>query len=112
MPHPRFSATTLVAPLSCAVFALSVLAAAGHGPSSKNSQIKAGAALFQKNCMMCHGANAKGGKFAPKLAGIKASNAKIIKTVTNGKPPKMPKFGSRLKTAEIKSIIAYLKSLK
>lgn len=112
MSQSNRTSSIILAALTTAVLALSMSAVAGHGPASKRNSVKAGAELFQKNCMGCHGANAAGGKFAPKLAGTKMSEKKFVTVVTNGKDRKMPKFGGKLKPAEIKSIYAYVKSLK
>ena len=39
------------------------------------------------------------------------SDAELAQTITNGKN-KMPKYGSSLKTEDIKGLVAYIRSLK
>src|SRR5579863_2005396 len=103
--------TIALAVVSATVFVCSLSplrVSAGPGGASKAAKaklVKAGKELFTKNCMVCHGANAKGTKTAPKLAGTKASDARITKMVTNGKPGQMPAFGGKLKPADIKALI-------
>ena len=84
---------------------------AGPSSAAKSKLVKSGKALFAKNCVSCHGANGKGGG-GPKLQGITMSDARITKMVKNGKPGQMPAFGGKLKAADIKALIAYLRSLK
>ena len=110
--HPRSITLSL---LSATVFAVSMgvqQVFAGPGSTASTAKlIKAGKGLFTKNCVSCHGANAKGGE-GPNLQGITMSDARITKMVNNGKPGQMPAFGDKLKAADIKAVIAYLRSLK
>ena len=70
--------------------------------------------LFKSKCAMCHGADGK------KTAGHdftsadvqKESDADLTAVITNGKPPKMPKYGDKLKPEEIKGLVAYIRTLK
>ena len=115
MQHRSFRSIALSL-ISAAVFAVSMgLQSSSAGPNSaaaKAKLVKAGKALYTKNCQPCHAENGKGGKKAPKLQGITASDARITKMVTNGKPGQMPAFGEKLKPTDIKALIAYLRSLK
>ena len=82
-------------------------------PQSANAQ-DASAALFKSKCAMCHGADGKktaGHDFTS--AGVqKESDADLTAVITNGKPPKMPKYGDKLKPEEIKGLVAYIRTLK
>jgi mono/diheme cytochrome c family protein len=73
-----------------------------------------GAALYKSKCAMCHGAD--GAKAAGHdLSGAdfqKKSDADITAVITDGKPPKMPKYGDKLKPEEIKGLVAYIRTLK
>jgi mono/diheme cytochrome c family protein len=82
-------------------------------PASANAQ-DASEALYKSKCAMCHGADGK------KAAGHDLSSADVQKqsdadlnaVITNGKPPKMPKYGDKLKPEEIKGLVSYIRTLK
>lgn len=71
-------------------------------------------AIYKSKCAMCHGADGK------KAAGHdlsgpdvqKQSDADLNAVITNGKPPKMPKYGDKLKPEEIQGLVAYIRTLK
>jgi len=71
-------------------------------------------AVYKSKCAMCHGADGK------KAAGHdlsgpdvqKESDADLNAVITNGKPPKMPKYGDKLKPEEIQGLVAYVRTLK
>ena len=79
-----------------------------------------GADIYKSKCLMCHGATGLGdtgaGK-ALKAASFKdptivnASDADLIAAVKNGKG-KMPANNGKLTDAQIKSAIAYVRSLQ
>jgi len=75
-----------------------------------------GATLFKQKCASCHGPDGKGktkmGQVmgAKDLTGIKATEAEIEKTITDGKPgTKMLAYKGKLSEAEIKALAAYVK---
>lgn len=79
----------------------------GGGPVAENAS---GAEIFQAKCG-CHGPGGAGGK-APNLTKVGSrSNDDLYKIIHDGKE-KMPAFGSQLKEAQIKKVVAYLKQLK
>ncbi|MFY9905145.1 MAG: cytochrome c [Terriglobales bacterium] len=71
-------------------------------------------ALYKSKCAMCHGAD--GAKAAGHdLSGAdvqKKSDADLDAVITDGKPPKMPKYGDKLKPEEVKGLVAYIRTLK
>jgi cytochrome c6 len=78
-----------------------------------------GAANYKAKCAMCHGADGKGDTPIGKKMGIhdfasaevqKASDADLIATITKGKN-KMPAYENKLSAAQIKEIVAYIRSL-
>jgi cbb3-type cytochrome c oxidase subunit III len=78
-----------------------------------------GAAIFKKNCTMCHGADGKGFSAlkTPNFTDPKwqsSTKAKEMREVIkNGKKgTAMPAFGGQLKDEEISAVIAYIRSLK
>jgi cytochrome c oxidase cbb3-type subunit 3 len=80
-------------------------------PARPEQPAKRGHDLFVKNCSPCHGANAQGGE-GPNLHGLKLNDQRISTTIQHGIQGEMPAFGDKFKGADIKTIIAYLRSLK
>jgi cytochrome c6 len=72
------------------------------------------AATYKAKCAMCHGADGKGGKMGTRdfaSADVKAeSDAQLVDIVTKGKG-KMPSYSGKLKDAEIKDLVAYIRTL-
>ena len=81
-------------------------------PSSKID----GAGLFAaQKCATCHGADGKGKvKGTPNFTDAawqkKETDADLTEDIKLGKPPKMPAFGAKLSDAEIKAVIAYIRT--
>lgn len=78
------------------------------------------AAIFQKRCVMCHGANGNGNTPTGKALKtidfhdpevVKMSDADLATLIGNGKKM-MPAFGSRLSTADIDSMVSYIRTLQ
>ena len=76
----------------------------------------AAADLFKSKCAMCHGPDGKGKMAGTKDLGSaevqKASDADLTATMTKGKPPKMPAYDGKLTADQIKSLVAYVRTLK
>ncbi|MGA2409957.1 MAG: cytochrome c [Candidatus Binataceae bacterium] len=89
-----------------------------------------GAKLFAQHCARCHGKGGKGDgpdlaklhldsppdDFTDKALNAELSDYKIIKIVTGGgkavdKSPQMPAFGSKLSAAQIKDLMAFIRTL-
>ena len=82
-----------------------------------------GAALYQKHCASCHG---KDGKGNPKMAKmfkvdpaeldltgpktVKATDADLVKIITEGEGKKMPAFGKKMTAAQIKDVVAAIRA--
>jgi mono/diheme cytochrome c family protein len=107
----------IVGPL-CVVVALAFMGPAGARASARHARSgqsvdkdsASGRQLFLQNCARCHGNDAKG-KNGPRLVGKSLSLDEIEKTVTDGRPPKMPSFGKQLSSTEVKAVSAYVRSL-
>src|SRR5205085_5359512 len=77
-----------------------------------------GAALYEaRNCNVCHGADGKGNaqmKNVPNFTDAawqrKTTDAEMINVIRNGKPP-MPAYTKQLTDEQVKSVIAYIRSL-
>jgi cytochrome c oxidase cbb3-type subunit 3 len=77
-----------------------------------------GAAIFRRNCMMCHAADGKGSDAfkTPNFTDAKwqssTKDKEMREAIKNGKKgTAMPGFGDRLKDEEISAVIAYIRSL-
>ena len=79
-----------------------------------------GAALFKARCAMCHGPDCSGQTPVGKSLKVrnlgsadvqKQSDAELSKTILDGKN-KMPANKGKLSDAEVKALIAHIRSLK
>ena len=75
------------------------------------TQSKAGASLFGRNCAHCHGDDAKGDE-GPNLYDLTRSDTRLTKIIKEGIKGEMPKFASKFSEADIQSLIAFLRTLK
>jgi len=75
------------------------------------TQTKAGASLFGRNCAHCHGDDAKGDE-GPSLYDLTRSDARLTKIIKEGIKGEMPKFASKFSEVDIQSLIAFLRTLK
>jgi cbb3-type cytochrome c oxidase subunit III len=78
-----------------------------------------GAAIFKRNCMMCHGADGKGfpalktPDFTDPKWQSSTKDKEMREVIKNGKKgTAMAAFGDQLKDEEISAVIAYVRSLK
>ena len=91
---------------------------------ARGADLAPGQKIFEGKCTQCHGKDAKGVpkmakvlKVDPSAVDLTSDAASKLKaeemelTVTNGKK-KMPKFKGKLTEAEIKDVVAYIKSLQ
>jgi len=79
--------------------------------ASSVSSAEQGRKLFEKNCAHCHGDDARGDE-GPDLHNLALSDARITKRIKEGIKGEMPKFASKLNDEDIRSLIAYLRSLE
>ncbi len=96
---------------------------AAQAPATPES-IAAGQQLYLKNCASCHGRNGQGGPgndlipAAPSLTGDKwdhgSTDQAIFDNIKNGIAPdfNMVPFKDKLKDDEIRSIVAFIRSLE
>ena len=79
-----------------------------------------GAKIFKANCVLCHAADGRGNTTAGKALKAKdlqsdevqkQSDAALSETITNGKG-KMPAFGDKINPEDVKSLVAYIRTLK
>ncbi|WP_201979941.1 c-type cytochrome [Hymenobacter rubidus] len=77
-----------------------------------NPPLLPGQAIFQKNCVRCHGADGrKGASGAHDLTKSNLNAFGRTYLVTNGMG-KMPAFGKKLTPAEVQQVVAYSLTLK
>jgi cytochrome c6 len=81
---------------------------------SLSAQAQGAADIYKSKCAMCHGADGKkaAGHDLSSADVQKESDADLTAVITNGKAPKMPKYGDKLKPEEIKGLVAYIRTLK
>jgi mono/diheme cytochrome c family protein len=115
---PRFRhRSTLLQLISLSIFAVGMLvrpmpaSAALRRLAANDKLIASGKKVFNKNCMSCHGVGGKGGD-GPKLMGLTMSDARLTKMIKNGKAGEMPAFGGKLSASQLKSLKAYIRTLK
>ena len=87
---------------------------------AQSARAQSGADTYRSKCMMCHGADGAGNTPAGKAmqamplnspALIKASDADLIAATLNGKG-KMPAYSGKLTPAQVKEVIAYIRTLQ
>lgn len=71
----------------------------------------AGRHIFSVNCAHCHGDDATGDE-CPNLHGLRKSNERIARLVTEGIKGEMPSFRKKLDDAQVGQLIAYLRTLR
>ncbi|MCE9650098.1 MAG: cytochrome-c oxidase, cbb3-type subunit III [Parvibaculum sp.] len=92
-----------------------VLSLSGH--SADGASGLRGAEVFAKNCVACHGADAKGNRSlgAPDLTDAiwlyGGDKKAIVETVSHGRGGVMPAWGGRLQPGTIKELALYVHSL-
>lgn len=97
--------TTPAILLACGILAIGSLSAAAQDA----------AATYKAKCAMCHGPEGKGGKMgtkdfaSPEVQAL--SDADLAEAISKGKAPKMPAYEGKLKDAEIKDLVAYVRGL-
>lgn len=67
--------------------------------------------LFLMNCAHCHGDDARGDE-GPDLHDLHKNDARIRRVITAGIKGEMPSFSKKLGDPEIRSLTAYLRTLK
>jgi cytochrome c553 len=107
-------------PIAITVFAILMIASAGNGVAAD------GAANWNHNCASCHGKDGKGDTAMGKKLGVKDyhdakvqaafSDAEMERAITEGVKTDgketMKPFGNKLSNADIKALVAYIRSFK
>ena|ERR1051325_3670386 len=96
------------ASISIPTFATSAQAAVK--PLVLTADAAQGRHLFLMNCAHCHGDDARGDE-GPGLHNLHRSDARIHDVITEGIKGEMPSFGKRLGDADVRQLVAYLRTL-
>ena len=96
---------TLIVGATLAIALAGVAASAQDFPSER---IRAGAAIFSRNCSPCHGTRMQNPEAAFDLRTFPSDeHERFVSSVTNGKN-QMPPWGDMLKPEEIEALWAYV----
>jgi mono/diheme cytochrome c family protein len=78
------------------------------------------AKIFKANCVLCHAADGSGNTSAGKVLQAKdlrsdevqkQGDAALVEVITSGKG-KMPTFGNKINSDDVKSLVVYIRGLK
>jgi len=96
---------------------------AAEKPSGAATAPSGAAATYSKTCAPCHGKDGKGSEKMAKMMKAAPAALDLTNTVTGGRTDddlaktiadgkgKMPKYGSKMKPAEISGLVGYVRSL-
>ena len=114
-----FGAALLLSVFVTSHLKASAVPAASAEVASLSASADDGAALFQRNCAVCHGKDGKGlpnwkAKGQPDFTDAKwqkaHTDAQISSVIQNGKGRNMPAFKSRLSDGDVSAIIAQVRA--
>ena len=101
------------------VTVLTLAAAVAHGQERSESPASppgadpaVGEQLFASTCGFCHQDGGRVAGRGPKLAGTDRPDAYLLNRIRVGKEGAMPAFGRAFSEAQLRSLVAYIKSLK
>jgi mono/diheme cytochrome c family protein len=69
-----------------------------------------GKRYYLKSCVHCHGADARGDD-GPDLHDLRKADAALARVIRHGLKKEMPGFGNKYGDADIRALLAYLRSL-
>lgn len=106
-------------PFLALAIALTLTAGVAHGqdrPSATaattGGDIRTGENLFLNTCGFCHQDGGRVAGRGPKLAGIDKPDEYLLSRIRAGKEGAMPAYGRAFSDAQLRSLIAYIRSLK
>ena len=116
LAHLRGNVKTLKLTAIAALLSAFAAAQAPAAPSSDSGATLTSNPVYEKQCAKCHGKNAEGKKFlgGPSLVDEKATSATaddLKKIITDGKGH-MPKYGGKLTSEEIDTLVQQIKAGK
>ena len=120
--NARRAALAFIA-LACLFSSMYVAHTAESSPQNKNATqaVRPAGVLFAKHCDTCHGKDGQAKTFKAKFNHARnltdaswqanVTDEHLFNSISNGRG-KMPAFGKKLSTAEINSLVDYVRSLK
>ena len=100
-------------------FALTLAAAVAHAQDRSPAAAAAlrgdpatGEQIFTNLCGFCHQDGGRVAGRGPKLAGTDRPDDYILNRIRTGKEGAMPAYGRALSDAQLRSLVAYIRSLK
>ena len=84
--------------------------AGAQGPPAEQSVT--GAQLFATSCGFCHQDGGRAPGRGPKLAGTERPDDYLLNRIRLGKEGAMPAYGRAFTDTQIRSLVAYIRSLK
>ncbi len=106
--------------IGCALAAVALL---GSGEAVAKGDAEKGKEVYEKNCVVCHGAQGKGDGPSGKLtvpratdftskASKRKSDAQLLMAIREGRPPSaMTGWKGKLSDQEIDDVVAYVRAL-
>jgi mono/diheme cytochrome c family protein len=101
------------------VTVLTLAATVAHGQdrsetpgSPPSADAVVGGQLFASTCGFCHQDGGRVAGRGPKLAGTDRPDAYLLNRIRVGKEGAMPAFGRAFSEAQLRSLLAYIRSLK
>ena len=95
--------------------ALTLAAAVAHGQSpspAPGADPVMGSQIFTNLCGFCHQDGGRVAGRGPKLAGTDRPDEYILNRIRTGKEGAMPAYGRAFSEVQMRSLIAYIRSLK
>ncbi len=101
------------------VAVLTLAATVGHSQdrsetaaSPPGADPAAGQQIFASTCGFCHQDGGRAAGRGPKLAGTDRPDAYLLNRIRVGKDGAMPAYGRAFSDAQLRSLVAYIRSLK
>jgi mono/diheme cytochrome c family protein len=81
-------------------------------PAQERADTLDGEKLFATTCGFCHQDGGRAAGRGPKLAGIERPDEELLRSIRVGKEGAMPAYGRAFTEAQLRALLAYIRSLK
>ena len=85
---------------------------AAPGTPAPTDQLFSGEQIFASTCGFCHQNGGRAAGRGPKLAGTDRPDEYLLNRIRVGKEGAMPAYGRAFTEAQLRAIVAYIRSLK
>jgi mono/diheme cytochrome c family protein len=92
--------------------ALTLWAVVASAQDRTGAQLLSGEQIFASTCGFCHQDGGRVAGRGPKLAGIDRPDEYLLNRIRVGKEGAMPAYGRAFSDAQLRAIVAYIRSLK